>query len=60
VRFSGGVSILSTDSQRNILGDSPEFFVGATTFTQPFNSGFFILVNYKNPKLQSYFLVKLF
>jgi hypothetical protein len=44
VRLSGGVSILTTDSQKNILGDSPEFFAGATIFTQPYNCGFFILV----------------
>lgn len=44
MRLSGGVSILTTDSQKNILGDSPEFFTGATVLTQPFNCGFFILV----------------
>ncbi len=43
-RFSGGVTILSLkDADRNLLGESAEFFSGAPALSNCFGRGFFVL-----------------
>ena len=45
VRFSGGVSIISIDKNKNLLGESSEFFAGAPTITNCLDGGFYVLVS---------------
>jgi hypothetical protein len=45
VRFGGGVSIVSIEKNKNLLGESSEFFAGAPAITQCFAGGFYVLVN---------------
>ena len=45
VRFSGGVSIISIDKNKNLLGESSEFFAGAPTISTCLDGGFYVLVS---------------
>ena len=56
-RYSGGVTIVSLNNpDRNLLGDSAEFFAGTAHLSQCFGKGFFVLerevTNKKQRKLE--------